>query len=264
MSEQVGLRGKAWFRALTGKELPMTGDPASVLTADAKLGDDTARFLCVVPNAQARFPCARHGEVGLEEAYALAARVREAIDQEARGSRRPIVAIVDVKSQAYGRREETAAIFLAAASAADAYASARMKGHPVITLVVGQAISGGFLTHGYQANRILAFDDPGVVIHAMHKEAAARVTRRTRDELDKLAETIIPLSYDIKDFAKLGILYDLLQVKNADQPQPADVESVKARISAAVTDARREPKDLSCRWLSAAAATTRSATLKTR
>jgi malonate decarboxylase gamma subunit len=55
MSEQVGLRGKAWFRALTGKELPMIGDPASVLTADAKLGDDTARFLCVVPNAQ----CAR-------------------------------------------------------------------------------------------------------------------------------------------------------------------------------------------------------------
>jgi malonate decarboxylase gamma subunit len=76
MSEQVGLRGKAWFRALTGKELPMIGDPASVLTADAKLGDDTARFLCVVPNAQARFPCARHGEVGLEEAYTLAARVR--------------------------------------------------------------------------------------------------------------------------------------------------------------------------------------------
>ena len=50
-----------------------------------------------------------------------------------------------MKSQAYGRREETGAIFLAAATSADAYASARMKGHPVITLVVGQAISGGFL-----------------------------------------------------------------------------------------------------------------------
>src|ERR1700723_68985 len=100
MSEQVGLRGKAWFRALTGKDLPMIGDPASVLTADAKLGDDTARFLCVVPNAQARFPCARHGEVGLEEAYTLAARVREAIDQEARGRPRPTVATVEGKSQA--------------------------------------------------------------------------------------------------------------------------------------------------------------------
>ena len=54
-----------------------------------------------------------------------------------------------------------------------------MKGHPVIALVIGNAISGGFLTHGYQANRILAFDDAGVVIHAMHKEAAARNSAET-------------------------------------------------------------------------------------
>jgi hypothetical protein len=53
--------------------------------------------------------------------------VREAVDQDEKQRKRPIVAIVDVKSQAYGRREETAAIFLVAAAAADAYASARMK-----------------------------------------------------------------------------------------------------------------------------------------
>jgi len=247
MSEQVGLRGKAWFRALTGKELPMIGDPASVLTADAKLGDETARFLCVVPNAQARFPCARHGEVGLEEAYTLAARVREAIDQDASGNRGPIVAIVDVKSQAYGRREETAAIFLAAASAADAYASARMKGHPVITLVVGQAISGGFLTHGYQANRVLAFDDKGVVIHAMHKEAAARITLRTVADLERLGHEIAPMSYDIRDFAKLGLLYKVLHVENPDRPAPATIAQVQKELIGAVIDARAGSTDLSNR-----------------
>jgi len=64
--------------------------------------------------------------VGLEEAYTLAARVREAVAADKDGSKRPIVAIVDVKSQAYGRREETAAIFLAAAAAANAYADARV------------------------------------------------------------------------------------------------------------------------------------------
>jgi malonate decarboxylase gamma subunit len=247
MSEQVGLRGKAWFRALTGKELPMIGDPASVLTADAKLGDDTARFLCVVPNAQARFPCARHGEVGLEEAYTLAARVREAIGQDASGNRRPIVAIVDVKSQAYGRREETAAIFLAAASAADAYASARMKGHPVITLVVGQAISGGFLTHGYQANRVLAFDDKGVVIHAMHKEAAARITLRTVADLERLGHEIAPMSYDIRDFAKLGLLHKVLHVENPDRPAAATIAQVQKELIGAVSDARTGSTDLSNR-----------------
>jgi malonate decarboxylase gamma subunit len=141
MSAQVRLRGRAWFQALTSQNSPINGDPGSVLTADARLGEDTARFLCAVPNPQGRFPCARRGEVGLEEAYTLARRIREAMDQDENGKKRPIIAIVDVKSQAYGRREATAAIFLAAAAAADAYASARMKGHPVIALVVGQAIS---------------------------------------------------------------------------------------------------------------------------
>jgi hypothetical protein len=37
MSEQVGLRGKAWFKALAGKDSPMGKDPGSVLTADAEL-----------------------------------------------------------------------------------------------------------------------------------------------------------------------------------------------------------------------------------
>jgi biotin-independent malonate decarboxylase gamma subunit len=225
----------------------MVGDPGSVLTADAKLGEDTARFLCVVPNPEARFPCARRGEVGLEESYTLATRIREAIEQDKNGKKRPIIAIVDVKSQAYGRREETAAIFLATATAADAYASARMKGHPVIALVMGNAISGGFLTHGYQANRILAFDDAGVVIHAMHKEAAARITLRTVAELDVLGHKIAPLSYDIHDFAKLGILHKLLHVEDPDKPSQATVSQVQTELIDAVADARAGSTDLSNR-----------------
>src|ERR1700688_1513178 len=227
MSEYTGVRGTVWFRAFTGHASPMPGDPKSVLTADAPLGNDHARFLCVVPDSHARFPCARHGEVGLEEAYTLATRVREVIEHDKNAVKRPIVAIVDVKSQAYGRREETAAIFLAAAAAADAYGSARLAGHPVITLVVGHAISGGFLTHGYQANRILAFDDDGVMIHAMHKEAAARITRRSVEELDKLGKTIAPLSYDIKDYAKLGLLHKLLHVEDPEKPSMEEIQSVQ-------------------------------------
>src|SRR6202795_4031686 len=217
VSNDLSNRGRAWFAGLTGVAKPMPGDPQSVLTADAKLGEERARFLCVVPNSNARFPCARHGEVGLEEGYTLAARVREVIEHDKNTIKRPIIAIVDVKSQAYGRREETAAIFLAAAAAADAYGSARLAGHPVITLVVGHALSGAFLTHGYQANRILAFDDDGVMIHAMHKEAAARVTRRSVEELEKLAKEIVPMSYDIRDYAKLGLLYKLLHVENPEK-----------------------------------------------
>jgi len=234
------------------------------LASRAPLGEDSALFLCVIPDPQAKFPRAREGEVGLEEAYALATHVHALIKSDKDSPRSPIIAIVDVKSQAYGRREETAAIYLAAAVASDAYASARMTGHPIITLVVGQALSGAFLTHGYQANRILAFDDPGVVIHAMHKEAAARVTRRSVAELDTLAKTILPLSYDIKDFAKLGLLHELLALKDAEQTLPEDVALVKSKLALAVEDARQGPKDLSCRWLSPAAQASRAATIATR
>ena len=264
MSDQVGLRGKAWFEALTGRRLPLEGDPGSVLTADARLGNETARFLCVVPNPAARFPCARQGEVGLEEAYTLAMRVREVIEQDSNGTKRPVIAIVDLKSQAYGRREETAAIFLATATAADAYASARMKGHPVIALVVGQAISGGFLTHGYQANRILAFDDSSVVIHAMHKEAAARITLRSVADLDRLGHQIAPMSYDIHDFARLGLLHALLHVPDPDTPSPITVAQVQKALMDAVADARAGAKDLSNRLTSEGARAMRKAGLAAR
>jgi malonate decarboxylase gamma subunit len=264
MSGHSGVRGRVWFRALTGQDAPMASDPGSVLTADAPIGASRARFLCVVPDPEGRFPCARHGEVGLEEAYTLASRVHEVIEQDRNSTKRPIVAIVDVKSQAYGRREETAAIFLAAAAAADAYGSARMAGHPVIALVVGHAISGGFLTHGYQANRILAFDDDGVMIHAMHKEAAARITRRSVENLEKLGKTIAPLSYDVRDFAKLGLLHRLLHVNDPDHPSDEETRKVRDELLAAIDDARRGPFDLGNRLESKEARETRQATIRTR
>jgi malonate decarboxylase gamma subunit len=264
MSEFTGIRGTVWFRALTGQASPLPGDPKSVLTSDAPIGKEQARFLCVVPDPHGRFPCARHGEVGLEEAYTLAARVREVIDESKNTNKRPIVAIVDAKSQAYGRREETAAIFLAAAAAADAYGSARLAGHPVITLVVGQALSGGFLMHGYQANRILAFDDDGVMIHAMHKEAAARVTQRSVAELEKLGKKIVPMSYDSRDYAKLGLLYKLLHVENPEKPSAADIRNVQNELIGAIADARSGPVDLRNRLESKGAQEMRKASLLVR
>ena len=262
MSEHTGLRGRAWFQVLTGKDQPRTGDPGSVLTAEAQVGRETALFLCVVPNPDGRFPCVRDGQVGLEEAYALASRIRETIDDDRdkpKAEKRPIIAIIDVKSQAYGRREETAGIFLAAAASADAYASARMAGHPVISLVAGPAFSGGFLTHGYQANRILAFDDSGVTIHAMHKEAAARITRRSVSDLERLGHQIAPMSYDVRDYAKLGTLHKLLHVNNPIEPTESDIIEVKQAIADAIADARRGTEDLGNRLNSPAAKETRKA-----
>src|SRR5271169_1721949 len=240
-------RGRTWFQAFAEHAQPVDTGLGSVVVADATWGGELVRLLVIVPDPQNRFPRARHSELGLEEGWALAHHVREAIAADRRGGKRPIIAIVDVQSQAYGRLEALLGIHLSLAAAADAYASARMAGHPVVALIVGMALSGGLLAHGDQAHRLLALDDPKVVIQAMRKESAARVTRRTVEELDELGKTIIPMSYDIRQFAKLGLLHELISGIDADAPSAAQVAKVKASIIAAIADIRKNPGDLTSR-----------------
>src|ERR1700723_3333340 len=266
MSVESGLsrRGRIWFEALTGGGAANLSSLKSLCVADAALGGETTRFIAVVTDAQNRFPRARGGEVGLDEGWALAQHVRATIAEANDGARRPIIAIVDVSSQAYGRREELLGIHLACAAGADAYASARLAGHPVIALLVGKAMSGAFLAHGYQANRIIALDSPEVMVHAMGKQAAARVTRRSVAELEKLGETIAPMAYDIRSYDKLGLLHKLIVGVEADAPRGIDVDRVRAELVSALADARAGAPDLACRLTSQAARKTRAASIEVR
>jgi malonate decarboxylase gamma subunit len=257
----IGLR---WLEALTGSAGLLESPPRTVRVADAPLGAEVARFIAVVPDPDNRFPRARAGEVGLDEALALAREVRRTLAEDTQRTPRPIVALVDVTSQAYGRREELLGIHLAGAAAVDAYASARLAGHPIVALLVGKAISGGFLTHGYQANRILALDSPAVLVHAMSKQAAARVTRRTVEELEKLGECVAPMAYDVRSYAKLGLLHRLIGGVDAAAPGPEDLARVRTELIAAVADARAGSRDLSTRLTSAAALEGRAASIAVR
>ncbi len=259
-------RGQAWFDALSTTKVD--SPYPSVAIGDADLGDGVnARLLAVIPDPTSPFLRARAGEVGLREGVGLAHAVREVV---ARGVGEPddrlvpIVAIVDVPSQAYGRVEEIMGEHHFLAAAVDAYASARVAGHPIIAIVVGSAISGGFLAHGLQANQILALDDGAVEIHAMHKAAAARVTLRTTAELDELASRVTPLSYAVADWATLGFCDGLLDVSNADQPTDDDVGRVRSELRDAVARARAGPADLSNRLRSSEARTTRAASIEVR
>jgi malonate decarboxylase beta subunit len=256
-------RGRAWFEALTGGAGVVASGIRSVCVADSKLGGETVRFIAVVPDAQNRFPRARRGEVGIDEGWALALHVRRVIAADRDGARRPIIAVVDVPSQAYGRLEELLGIHLACAAAADAYASARLAGHPVISLLVGKAMSGAFLAHGYQANRLIALDSPEVMVHAMGKQAAARVTRRSVAELEQLGERFAPMAYDIRSFAKLGLLSELISGVDED-PGPVDVERVRAALLTAIADTRAGTRGLAGRLTSPAARESRAASIEVR
>ena len=235
-------RGELWLQALVPNARRLEGLCPSVQAADGELNGETARFIVVVPDANNHYPRAAKGEVGLLEGWTLAKVVSETVAADADNAvKRPIVAVIDVPSQAYGRREEGFGIHQALAGAAAAYANARLAGHPVIGLIVGKAMSGAFLAHGYQANRLIAFNDKGVLIHAMGKESAARITLRTVESLEKLAATIPPMAYDISNYATLGLLSSLLDISNPDAPSANDLTLVTATLQQAISDARQEP-----------------------
>jgi malonate decarboxylase gamma subunit len=117
-----------------------------------------------------------------------------------------------------------------------AYARARLAGHPVIGLLVGKAMSGAFLAHGYQAQRLIALDDAGVMVHAMGKAAAARITLRSVEELEVLAAKVPPMAYDLENYASLGLLWERVSVGDAEQPSAADLGRVRECLVRAVDD----------------------------
>jgi malonate decarboxylase gamma subunit len=238
-------RGLNWLRGLAAGD-ERAGFPASVKVVDGELGNRAARFIAVVPDAQNPFPRARNGEVGLLEGWGLAKAVDEAIEADRDGAKRVLVALVDVPSQAYGRREEALGIHQALAGAVDAYARARLAGHSVIGLLVGKAMSGAFLAHGYQAQRLIALDDAGVMVHAMGKAAAARITLRSVEELEALAAKVPPMAYDLENYASLGLLWERVSVGDAEQPSAADLDQVRETLQRAVADIG-ESTDLSGR-----------------
>jgi malonate decarboxylase gamma subunit len=232
-------RAALWLNKLAPDAPLMSGLCPSVQVADGQINGENVRFIAVVPDANNHYPRAAGGEVGLLEGWTLAKVVNETIADADQPVKRPIVAVIDVPSQAYGRREEAFGIHQALAGAAGAYAKARLAGHPVIGLIVGKAMSGAFLAHGYQANRLIAFNDSGVLVHAMGKASAARITLRTVEALEKLAATIPPMAYDVSNYATLGLLSALLDINNPDAPDDHDLSLVSNTLRDAIADAHR-------------------------
>lgn len=258
-------RGYRWFSKLTGIAHPVSEVP-SVLAADVEKNGQLSRVIAVVPDSGSRFKRARKGEVGLLEGWTLAQIVRDVIKQdEDKEIKRPIIAVIDVPSQAYGYKEEMVGISMALAASTDAYATARQQGHPVIGVIVGNAISGAFLSHGLQSNRLIALNDQEINIQAMSKASAARITKRTIEELEEASKKVPAMAYDVNSYSTLGPLYKLLSGIEADEPQAADIATVEQTIMEAIESTIDAPRDLSFRYQTEEALSGgRAATLKVR
>jgi biotin-independent malonate decarboxylase gamma subunit len=220
-------RGSAWALRLLEDGRRVETFPASLCVIDGTIATQGYRAVAVVPDPQARSPRARAGEVGLDEALAIADAVRSARPGDA------IVAVVDLPGQAFGRREEAAGLHLALAAAVDAYVTERRHGRQIFALLVGKAISGGFLAHGMQAGWIGALDDAGVEVHVMSAASVARVTRARPEEVARLATVIPATARDVNAFASFGAIDALFDVRDPHEPSVSEVATVRAAIAQA-------------------------------
>lgn len=237
-------RGRLWFEKLTGIENAESNYP-TVLHAEK----DGKEYIAIVPDENNRFPRVRKGEVGLQEGFLVAEIVNKIVDEDKdKKEKRPLILVVDVPSQAYGYKEELIGIHISLASAAAAYAKARQAGHPVIAFIPGDAVSGGFLAHGLQSNRIIALADDSITIQAMSKASAARITQRTIAELEEATKHVPAMAYDILNYEKLGALYKLVQDVSSWDANENAVEEIKTVIDEAIESTKNQPTDLHFRY----------------
>lgn len=237
-------RGRLWFEKLTGIENAESNYP-TVLHAEK----DGKEYIAIVPDENNRFPRVRKGEVGLQEGFLVAEIVNKIVDEDKdKKEKRPLILVVDVPSQAYGYKEELIGIHISLASAAAAYAKARQAGHPVIAFIPGDAVSGGFLAHGLQSNRIIALADDSITIQAMSKASAARITQRTIAELEEATKHVPAMAYDIHNYEKLGALYKLVEDVSSWDANENAVEEIKTVIDEAIESTKNQPTDLHFRY----------------
>ena len=71
-------------------------------------------------------------------------------------------------------------------------------------------------------------------------------------------------AFDIRQFAKLGLLHELIAGIDADAPSAAQVAQVKERVTAAIADIRSCPGDLTSRLDNPEAKAHRAASIEVR
>ena len=254
-------RGRVWFVKLTGIKNAKSEYP-TVLAAEV----DGKEYIAIVPDKNNRFPRVRNGEVGLQEGFVISKIVNKIVEEDKdKEVKRPIILIVDVPSQAYGYKEELIGIHIGLASSAAAYAKARQAGHPVIDFIPGDAVSGGFLAHGLQSNRMIALADKSITIQAMSKASAARITQRTIAELEEATKHVPAMAYDIFNYEKLGALYKLVHDVSSWDANDDAVKEVHELIDEAIASTKDQPTDLRFRYETPIAIESgRKATIKMR
>ena len=183
-----------------------------------------------------RFPVVLAGVIGLEEGYKMATAVYKTIEADAgkpAAEKRPLVLIVDSPGNGPGKIEEIFGMNKSTGAYQLALTEARQHGHPVVAMIIGRAISGAFLCHGLQADRILTLSKEfGTMIHVMPLSSIARITKMDIETLEELSKSNPVFASGADFFYKLGgveeIIYKVEDMSEAIDRHIGEVYSTNA------------------------------------
>ncbi|KAB7628600.1 MULTISPECIES: biotin-independent malonate decarboxylase subunit gamma [Stenotrophomonas] len=167
-------------------------------------------------------------EVGVDHALALAATV---LASTRAYPQRPIVMLVDTAGQRLARRDEMLGINSYFAHLARTLDLARRRGAPLVSLVYGESVSGGFLSFGLMADRIFAL--PEAQVRVMDLRAMARVTKQPLEKLQALSQSSPVFAPGVENYVSMGAVEAIWE---GDLAQ-ALVDALQAQV---IGDQRRE------------------------
>lgn len=208
------------------KQDPKIGPGAVVGTAKIE-GKEVTVITNDATKANLRFPVVYGGIIGMEEGYKMATAVYKTIEADENSSiKRPLILIVDTPGNGPGKIEEIFGMNKSTGAYQLSLAEARLKGHPIIAVIIGRAISGAFLCHGLQADHILSLSpDYKTMIHVMPLTSIARITKLDIEMLENLSKNNPVFASGANFFYKLGGLEEVID--NSENMREVVIKHVK-------------------------------------
>jgi malonate decarboxylase gamma subunit len=160
--------------------------------------------------------------IGHQIALGLAASLLDVVEHH---PGRPILLLVDTCGQALARAEELLCLNGSLAHLARCVDLAQRQGHPTVSLVTGEAVSGGFLSFGLMAHRAAAL--ASAQVRVMDLKAMARVTKIPHERLQTLAASVPTFAPGAENYLRMGALADIWE-----QPSPEALAALLAEAAA--------------------------------
>jgi len=144
---------------------------------------------------------------------------------------------VNTSGQALSRHEELIGINGYLAHLAGCIDLARRKGHPMLSLVYAEAVSGGYLSFGLMADRAYALAD--AQLRVMDLRAMARVTKIAHERLVALAAESPVFAPGAENYLRMGGVHAIWSEPSAELLEQAIAE-LKANSQLRERDLRNE------------------------